>query len=148
MSRILSGLELDGVLCQMDDVLIYGRDQAKHDARVTAVLKWIKSAGATFNPEKCKFGKTCLKFLGHLIDQNGIHADPDKTTAIVHISPPNDCFRAQAVHGDGESAGQIHTQAHTATARAAQQVQRQVRVVTEPIQLPRPACARQKPVHC
>jgi len=79
---------LDGVLCQIDDILIYGRDQAKHDARVTAVLKRIKSAGATFNPEKCKFGKTCLKFLGHLIDQNGIHADPDKTTAIVHISPP------------------------------------------------------------
>jgi len=86
MSRILSGL--DGVLCQMDDVLIYGRDRAEHDARVIAVLERIKSAGATLNPDKCEFGKTCLKFLGHVIDQNGIHADPDKTTAIVHMSPP------------------------------------------------------------
>jgi len=52
------------------------------------VLKRIKSVGATLNPDKCEFGKTCLKFLGHVTDQNGIHADPDKTTAIVHMSPP------------------------------------------------------------
>ena len=63
-------------------------DRAEHDARVTAVLKWVKSVGATLNPDKCEFGKTCLKFLGHVIDQNGIRADPDKTTAIVHMSPP------------------------------------------------------------
>ena len=86
MSQILSGL--DGVVCQMDDVLVYGRDRAEHDARVTAVLERIKSAGATLNPDKCEFGKTCLKFLGHMIDQSGIQADPDKTAAIVQMSPP------------------------------------------------------------
>ena len=51
------------------------------------MLKRIKSVGATFNPDKYEFGKTCLKFLGHVIDQNGIRADSDKTTAIVHMSP-------------------------------------------------------------
>ena len=37
MSHILQGL--DGVLCQTDDVLVYGKDQKQHDARVTAVLE-------------------------------------------------------------------------------------------------------------
>ena len=70
MSRILSGP--DGILCQMDDVLVFGRDQSEHDARLTAVLQRIESAGATLNPDKCEFGKSTLKFLGHLIDEKGI----------------------------------------------------------------------------
>ena len=29
-----------------------------------------------------------LKFLGHLVDEQGIHADPDKVTAITKMVPP------------------------------------------------------------
>ena len=86
MSQILDGLE--GVLCQIDDVLVYGQDEAEHDRRVTAVLKRIEAAGVTLNPDKCEFGKTSLKFLGHVIDRAGIQADPDKTSAITQMPPP------------------------------------------------------------
>ena len=86
MSHILEGM--DGVLCQTDDVLVFGKDQAEHNTRVTAVLEQIQTAGATLNPSKCEFGKSSLKFLGHIIDQNGIRADPDKTAAIREMQPP------------------------------------------------------------
>ena len=86
MSRILSGL--DGVLCQMDDVLVFGKDQSEHDQRLTAVFEHIEAAGATLNPEKCEFGRSELKFLGHLVNGDGIHADPDKTSAIREMAPP------------------------------------------------------------
>ena len=86
MSHILQGL--DGVLCQADDMLIFGKDQTEHDARVTAALERLQLAGVTLNPEKCEFSKTCLKFLGHIIDQNGIRPDPDKTTAIMQMKAP------------------------------------------------------------
>ena len=86
MSRILSGLE--GVLCQMDDVLVFGKDQSEHDQRLTAVLEHIEAAGAILNPEKCEFGRSELKFLGHLVNGDGIHADPDKTSAIREMAPP------------------------------------------------------------
>ena len=85
MSAILSGLE--GVVCQMDDVLVFGRDQTEHDTRLTAVLKRIESAGATLNPDKCEFSRKTLKFLGHILDENGIRADPEKTTAIREMKP-------------------------------------------------------------
>ena len=39
----------------MDDVLVVGRDQAEYDARLTAALKQIESAGATLSPDKCEF---------------------------------------------------------------------------------------------
>ena len=86
MLAILSGL--NGVVCQMDDVLVFGRDQAEHDTRLKAVLKRIASAGATLNPEKCEFSRRKLTFLGHVIDETGIRADPQKTSAIRDMKPP------------------------------------------------------------
>ena len=53
MNSILHGLE--GVLCLIDDVLVFGRDREEHDQRLLAALEKIKAAGATLNPEKCEF---------------------------------------------------------------------------------------------
>ena len=78
MSAVLSGLP--GVLCQMDDILI--------NQRVKAILKRIEGAGITLNRDKCEFGKSRLTFLGHMIDHDGIRADPAKTSAILKMGPP------------------------------------------------------------
>ena len=86
MSELLEGLK--GVLCHMDDILVFGRDQAEHDSRLTAVLTRIEATGATLNPHKCEFNKSSLKFLGHVINSNGIQADPDKTEAIRKMKHP------------------------------------------------------------
>ena len=53
MSRILEGLE--GIVCQIDNILIFGKDQDQHDAWLTVVLRRIQSAGVTLNKDKCKF---------------------------------------------------------------------------------------------
>ena len=66
MNKILNGLK--GVVCHMDDVLIFGSTQAEHDINLLAALERIQSAGATLNPQKCEFSKTTVKFLGHLLD--------------------------------------------------------------------------------
>lgn len=105
MSAILDGL--DGVVCHMDDVLVSGSTQAEHDARIIAVLQRIESAGVTLNQTKCEFSKTTIKFLGHLIDQAGIRADPDKTAAIQEMRPPHDHFRIVPFHGHCEPTWQI-----------------------------------------
>ncbi len=66
MNEILTGLP--GVLCQMDDMLVFGKDQADHEARLEAVLTRIEEAGVTLNSQKCEFSRSSLKFLGHVID--------------------------------------------------------------------------------
>ena len=86
MSELLTGLQ--GVLCQMDDILIFGKDQSEHDQRLEAVLRRIEDAGATLNPQKCEFSRDKLTFLGHVIDAEGIRADPEKTEALRKMSPP------------------------------------------------------------
>ena len=86
MSTILAGLE--GTVCQMDDVLVFGRDKAQHDTRLLAALQRTEAAGVTLNADKCEFTKTSITFLGHKIDQTGIKADPEKTKAIRNMRAP------------------------------------------------------------
>ena len=76
MNVTLSGLP--GVLCLMDNVLDFGKTQAEHDAHLEAVLKWIKSAGVILNHSKSEFLKSELKFLGHIINTQGVKANPAK----------------------------------------------------------------------
>ena len=43
----------------------------------------------TLNPEKLKFARNQVQFLGHIIDGDGIHADPEKVTAITDMAVPS-----------------------------------------------------------
>ena len=96
MSSTLEGLK--GVICQLDDVLIHGADQSEHDARVRAALSRVQAAGFTLN-DKCEFSQTSIKFLGHIIDSSGVHADPDKTTAISEFPRPTTITELQRFLG-------------------------------------------------
>jgi len=86
MNEVLSGLP--GVLCHVDDILIYGKDMAEHNSRLHATLHRIKTAGITLNKDKCHFNQRQITFLGHVIDQNGISPDPKKTAAIQKMTAP------------------------------------------------------------
>ena len=69
VSEILQGV--DGVLCLIDDILVYGKTQKEHDKRLTVVLQKIAAAGVTLNKDKCEISQAQVKFLGQLIDKHG-----------------------------------------------------------------------------
>ena len=83
MSKLLSGLE--GIVCQMDDVLIFGKTKDEHNIKLMTALDRICSAGAR---KSVCLVKTASEFLGHVINKQGISADPDKVTAIKQMEPP------------------------------------------------------------
>ena len=86
MSAIL--VDLDGVVCMIDDILIHGSNQEEHDRRLTDVLDKLHQAGVTLNKDKCKFSTNCVQFLGQQVDSQGIRPDPQKVAAIQQIAPP------------------------------------------------------------
>ena len=88
VSQILEGLE--GVLCHIDDILVFAETQEKHDERIKAVLDKLQHAGVTLNAEKCEFSKKQIKFLGHIISSNGILPDGEKLTPIKNMPTPTD----------------------------------------------------------
>ncbi|CAM1326481.1 Uncharacterised protein r2_g3548 [Pycnogonum litorale] len=104
MQKILNGLP--GVLCQMDDVLIYGKCQSEHDANLRAVLQRIQRAGLTLN-NKCEFSKRQIEFLGHIIDENGIRPSPKKVTAIAKMPPPKDISGLKSFLGMANQLGKF-----------------------------------------
>ena len=97
MEKILVGLE--GVICMMDDILVYGKDSEEHWIRLKKVLKRIEKSGMTLRKEKCLFGCTEIKFLGHVISGRGIKPDPDKIKAIVNMEPPSNKTEARRFLG-------------------------------------------------
>ena len=72
----------------MDDILSFGTTMQEHNSRLQEVLKHLSSGGITLNCRKCEFCKTSLMFLGHVIDQRDITADPNKTAAIQQMETP------------------------------------------------------------
>lgn len=54
----------EGVLCHIDDVIIFSKYKQEHDNRLHAALRKIQAAGVTLNSDKCEFNKSQLLFLG------------------------------------------------------------------------------------
>lgn len=52
------------------------------------MLTRIRNAGLTRSKEKCEFNKTSIKFLGQLVDEEGVKPDPDKVIAIREMKQP------------------------------------------------------------
>ena len=96
MSGILTGLE--GVVCHMDDILVHAADQATHNLRLRLVLERLQEAGLTLNA-KCEFFKSSVRFLGHIILANGIHADPEKLKGIHEFPQPKNVTELQRLMG-------------------------------------------------
>ena len=85
-SEILTGIP--GVVCMMDDILVYGATLEEHDKHLREVLQRLQKAGMTLNREKCQFAQTSVRFLGHVIDSAGVRPDPDKIQAIEEFQQP------------------------------------------------------------
>lgn len=70
----------------LDDILLYGRDQEKHNKNLKVVLQAIRESGLKLNKDKCHFNKTELCFFGFIISSEGVRPDPDKVKGITDLS--------------------------------------------------------------
>ncbi|UYV83878.1 hypothetical protein LAZ67_X000489 [Cordylochernes scorpioides] len=86
MTQLLGKIE--GVVCFMDDIVVYGSSLEEHNERVRQVLKKIQEEGMTLNPEKCQFGVKTVKFLGHSLSSEGLFIDEEKLDAITKMEAP------------------------------------------------------------
>ncbi|CAM1296134.1 Uncharacterised protein r2_g539 [Pycnogonum litorale] len=105
VSRILDGLE--GVICHMDDVCIWGTNAEEHDSRVRAVLKRMVAAGMTLNVDKCKFSRSSIRFLGNIISSSGIRANPDAVQGIKDFVTPRNVKDVRSFLGMANQLGKF-----------------------------------------
>ncbi|UYV72119.1 hypothetical protein LAZ67_9001873 [Cordylochernes scorpioides] len=86
-------------LCYLDDIVVYAPTFEEHLRRLQLVLRCIQKAGLNLNHKKCLFGSRRIKILGHLVDANGIHPDPDKVEAVSKFPRPKNISELRSFLG-------------------------------------------------
>ena len=103
MTHILSGIP--GVICDIDDVLVRGRNQKEHDQRLKMVLQRMEAVGLTLN-EKDVFSISKIKFIGH-ISKEGIQVDLEKIRAIKNLAWPQNVSVLRRLRGMANHMGKF-----------------------------------------
>ena len=88
INTIFAGIIGNTVLAYLDDLIIVSKDVDSHFQKLRKVLGTLKKAGLKLNLSKCEFLKSKVKFLGHIVDAEGIHTIPDKIKAIQGFPVP------------------------------------------------------------
>jgi len=97
MDRLFRGLPF--VFTYLDDHLIASRTLEEHMEHLSQFFQVLQDNGLVINPGKCNFASTSVKFLGHMVDGNGIKPLPVHVQAIQEFPPPTTVKQLQQFLG-------------------------------------------------
>lgn len=83
----------------MDVILIFSQNIKEITQRVDAVLQRLHEYGVKINSNKSDFFKDRITFLGHCLDQQGIHQSKALTNAIVNAPKPENVSQLKSFLG-------------------------------------------------
>jgi len=99
MNHVLSDILDVGVLAYMDDILVYGKTEEKHDRLVKEVLGRLQENGLAVSPEKCVWKVQEVEFLGYIIGRDGIKMSAGKVRAVLSWETPKSLTVVQSFLG-------------------------------------------------
>lgn len=83
----------------IDDMLVKSVHVLEHLKDLGECFEILRRYQMKLNPEKCAFGVHGGKFLGYMISQRGIEANPEKIKAIINMAPPKSTKGMQELAG-------------------------------------------------
>ncbi|KAL7292652.1 hypothetical protein TKK_0013778 [Trichogramma kaykai] len=87
------------VFIYMDDIIIATPTFAEHKDWVTKVIEKLNEAELTINKEKSEFCCEQVKFLGYIIDREGLRTDPEKVKAVLDCKSPKNIKQLKSFMG-------------------------------------------------
>nr|GFC50688.1 putative reverse transcriptase domain-containing protein [Tanacetum cinerariifolium] len=76
------------VIVFIDDILIYLKDEKKHEEHLKAILELLKKEELYAKFSMCEFWIPKVQFLGHMIDSQCINMDPAKIESVKDWASP------------------------------------------------------------
>ena len=73
----------------IDDMLVKSVKVELHVDHLAESFQVLKDYKMKLNPTKCAFGVSVGKFLGFIVNNHGIEANPDKIKAVLDMQPPS-----------------------------------------------------------
>ena len=71
------------VQAHIDDMVVTSQERSQHVSDLEEIFAIIAKYRLKLNPEKCVFGVEAGKFLGFLLTERGIEANPEKCATIL-----------------------------------------------------------------
>ncbi|GJX59932.1 putative reverse transcriptase domain-containing protein [Tanacetum coccineum] len=87
------------VIVFIDDILIYSKTKEDHEVHLRLVLELLRKEKLYAKFSKCEFWLQEVHFLGHVVNQNGIHVDPSKIEAVKKWKAPTTPSKIQSFLG-------------------------------------------------
>ncbi|XP_046589428.1 uncharacterized protein LOC124293253 [Neodiprion lecontei] len=86
----LIGPDMDPyALAYLDDIIIATKTFDEHLEWLRRVLRTIRHANLTVNPDKCEFCCSEVKYLGFIVNEYGLQIDPAKIAPVVNYPVPH-----------------------------------------------------------
>ena len=88
MERVMKGLHWRTLLLYLDDVVVFAPDFNTHLERLDEVFSRLESAHLKLKASKCTLFATKVRYLGHVINAEGVQTDPRKVESVQNWPTP------------------------------------------------------------
>jgi hypothetical protein len=99
MNEILREFLGLGVVCYIDDILIYSETEEQHERLVAKVLQKLIDEGLAAEINKCEFHSQKVEFLGYIISGDGVEMSKERSQTIQDWKPPKSVKDVQVFMG-------------------------------------------------
>ena len=83
----------------IDDMLIKSKERPDNANHLQQVFDLLRTYGMKLNPAKCAFGVSAGRFLGFMMTQRGIEANPSQIKSILESPAPSSRKEVQQLTG-------------------------------------------------
>ena len=88
MNKIFTPYLDQFVVVFIDDILVYSLSEEAHKQQLRTVLQMLRDNQLYGKASKCEFWLSEVKFLGHVISENGVLVDLSKVEAVMNWKQP------------------------------------------------------------